>query len=43
VNVQLLTTLVRALAREGRVEGALALVDEVKESCLEPDIVLYNE
>jgi pentatricopeptide repeat protein len=42
VSVPLFTTLVRTLAREGRMELALALVDEVKGSCLEPDVVLYN-
>ncbi|KAL0376445.1 UNVERIFIED_CONTAM: Pentatricopeptide repeat-containing protein [Sesamum calycinum] len=42
VNVHLFTTLIRVLARDGRVDAALSLLDEMKSNSFDADIVLYN-
>ncbi|CAL5368539.1 unnamed protein product [Camellia sinensis] len=42
VNVQLFTTLIRVFAKEGRVDAAISLLDEMKSACFDADIVLYN-
>ncbi|MCI87843.1 pentatricopeptide repeat-containing protein, partial [Trifolium medium] len=41
-NVHLFTTLVRVFAREGRIDAALSLLEEMKSNSFTADLVLYN-